>query len=114
VDRLDSSFITTIIIIFSLVSNQHIEMYKNNQSWNGRTAKDVGQTLNTIPMVTDIHDWDAGHLADATLKVAITRCDNVDLVLVHALDQAVVRIGASVRARQALKPRILGNPAKSK
>ncbi len=47
------------------------------------------------------------NLADAAAQVAVAGGDDVALVLANALADAVVRVRASVRARQPLDPRVL-------
>ena len=80
------------------------------QSSAGKVADGVGHALDREAVASDVHDGDTGDLADAALEVAVARRHDVALGRRHALDDAVVRVRALVRARQPLEPRVARNP----
>ena len=80
------------------------------QSSAGKVADGVGHALDREAVAGDVHDGDTGDLADAALEVAVARRHDVALGRRHALDDAVVRVRALVRACQPLEPRVARNP----
>lgn len=62
----------------------------------------IGQPLNHVPPPRDAHDGHPGHLADPPLQVPVVGRDDVDPVLLNAVDEAVVGVGAAVGAGEAL------------
>eukprot|EP01139_Manchomonas_bermudensis_P004905 Amastigsp_a174445_2086.p3 type:complete len:114 gc:universal Amastigsp_a174445_2086:146-487(+) len=66
-----------------------------------KAAKGVGHPLDGELVGRDIHDRDAGDLAQPATQIAVLRRDDVALVRCNALHNAVVGIGSAVVARQA-------------
>lgn len=70
----------------------------------------VRQALNTTLAACNVHQWDTRDLAHAATQFTITRGDNVALVALYPLNDAIIRIGALVRALEALEPWVPSDP----
>ena len=84
----------------------------NTSPVHTHTASIPSPTAPTTPpahalVALDEHDWHARNLADAAPQVAVARRHDVAAVLLHSLADAVVRVGARVRAGQALHAGVL-------
>jgi hypothetical protein len=85
-------------------------MFPNSQSLCGRAS--VRQPLNCISALDDVHERYSGNLANTPPKFAITCCDNIAVVRGNTMYQAVVGIGALMRAMEAFEAGIAGHAEK--
>lgn len=64
-------------------------------------------------MRADTHERNTRHLADPPLQVRIVCRHNVALVLHDTLNNAVIRVGTLMAARQTLDARVAGQPQRN-
>lgn len=68
-----------------------------------------GKPFDGVLALGDEHNWDTGDFADAALEVLIASGHDVALVLGDPVHQAIVGVGARVRALDPLEAGILGD-----
>ena len=64
-------------------------------------------------MLADEHDGHAGHVPDAPLEALVAGGYDEAAMLLHAREQAVVRVGAFVQAREPLHARVARHPTRA-
>lgn len=69
----------------------------------------VRQTLDSVLMLSDVHQRNAGHFAHATTKFSVAGGNDVTLVRVDTVDDAVICIRPLVTARQPFEAGITGD-----
>jgi hypothetical protein len=69
----------------------------------------IGQPLNNIFAPRHTHDGHTGHLSDPPLKIPIVGGDDVNLVLLHTVNEAVIGIDTLVVALQTLPALVTGD-----
>ena len=60
------------------------------------TSKSIRQALDAVPVLANVHDRNARYLAYPSLKVPITRGNDVAFVLRHSVHDTIVCIGTLV------------------
>lgn len=69
----------------------------------------IRQPLYGVPPPHDVHERNTRNFAHAPPELAVARRDDVAAAGGDALDEAVVGVGALVRAREALEARVAGD-----